>query len=266
MAKPANHIIRWGMTILLLMLATLVKAQDTIAVDRPLPWNGREVDKAKLAKQIEKNDVDSTKAPNHIGSGTTDGNTITIFDENTKNLAKKENKPSVEKGVWMPKPKKALWYAIALPGAGQIYNRKYWKLPIIYGGFLGCFYAYRWNNMMYNDYSQAYLDIMDDDPDTDSYNQFLHLGSKVTPENQEQYKNLFKKRKDYYRRYRDMSVIAFVAVYALSVIDAYVDASLADFDISKDLSLRVEPTIMGWENGRLVADRAAVGLQCRLTF
>ncbi len=117
MAKPANHIIRWGMTILLLMLATLVKAQDTIAVDRPLPWNGREVDKAKLVKQIEKNDVDSTKAPNHIGSGTTDGNTLTIFDENTKNLAKKENKPSVEKGVWMPKPKKGTVVCHCLAGS-----------------------------------------------------------------------------------------------------------------------------------------------------
>lgn len=266
MAKPAIHIIRWGMTALLLMLSALLKAQDTLAVNRPLPWNETEVGSEKPASDNEKNGIDSTKATISIGSETQNGNANSVFDDNGKNLAKKKNKPAAEQGIWLPKPKKALWYAIALPGAGQIYNKKYWKLPIIYGGFLGCFYAYRWNNMMYNDYSKAYLDIMDDDPDTDSYNQFLHLGNKVTPENQEQYKNLFKKRKDYYRRYRDMSVITFVAVYALSVIDAYVDASLADFDISKDLSLRVEPAIMGWENGRLMADRAAVGLQCRLTF
>lgn len=263
------------MTILLLMLATLVKAQDTIAVDRPLPWNGREVDKAKLAKQIEKNDVDSTKAPNHIGSGTTDGNTLTIFDENTKNLAKKENKPSVEKGVWMPKPKKALWYAIALPGAGQIYNRKYWKLPIFYGGFLGCAYAMRWNNQMYADYAQAYIDIMDDNPNTNSFNQFLHLGSQITDQNIDRYKELFRKRKDRFRRWRDLSFFCMIGVYGLSIIDAYVDASLSQFDISDDLSLRLEPGFVN-SDGKAVGNRnkggfgfsstTGVGINAALTF
>ena len=85
--------------------------------------------------------------------------------------------------TWRPTPKRALWLGLVLPGAGQIYNRKYWKLPIIYGGFVGCAYAMRWNNMMYRDYSQAYLDIMDSDPMTQSYNQFLHLGNQITPEN-----------------------------------------------------------------------------------
>ena len=70
--------------------------------------------------------------------------------------------------TWRPNPQRALWLALVLPGAGQIYNRKYWKLPIFYGGFLGCIYALSWNNMMYKDYSQAYLDIMDDDPNTAS--------------------------------------------------------------------------------------------------
>ena len=73
----------------------------------------------------------------------------------------------------MPDPKRALWLAIVLPGGGQIYNRKYWKLPFIYGGFLGCTYAFMWNQQMYRDYSQAYLDIMDDDPDTKSYMDML---------------------------------------------------------------------------------------------
>ena len=68
--------------------------------------------------------------------------------------------------TWRPNPKRALWLAIVIPGAGQIYNRKYWKLPIVYGGFVGCAYAMRWNNQMYRDYSQAYLDLMDNDPNT----------------------------------------------------------------------------------------------------
>ena len=63
--------------------------------------------------------------------------------------------------TWKPDPQRALWLALVVPGAGQIYNRKYWKLPIIYGGFMGCIYALTWNNMMYKDYSQAYLDITD---------------------------------------------------------------------------------------------------------
>ena len=130
-----------------------------------------------------------------------------------------------------------MWLALVIPGAGQIYNRKYWKLPIIYGGFVGCAYAMRWNNMMYRDYSQAYLDIMDDDPTTESYNQFLHLGNKITAENMERWKEIFRKRKDRYRRWRDMSFFCMLGVYALSVIDAYVDASLSEFDISPDLSI-----------------------------
>ena len=69
---------------------------------------------------------------------------------------------------WTPDPQRALWLALVIPGGGQIYNRKYWKLPLVYGGFMGCIYAMRWNNMMYKDYAQAYLDIMDDDPGTAS--------------------------------------------------------------------------------------------------
>ena len=61
---------------------------------------------------------------------------------------------------WRPKPQRALWLALVIPGGGQIYNRKYWKLPIVYGGFVGCIYALTWNNSMYRDYAQAYLDIM----------------------------------------------------------------------------------------------------------
>ena len=87
--------------------------------------------------------------------------------------------------TWRPETKRAMWLALVLPGAGQIYNRKYWKLPIIYGGFVGCAYALRWNNMMYKDYSQAYMDLMDNDPNTQSYNQFLHLGTQITAENQQ---------------------------------------------------------------------------------
>ena len=168
--------------------------------------------------------------------------------------------------TWRPSPKRALWMALVLPGAGQIYNRKYWKLPIIYGGFVGCAYAMRWNNMMYRDYSQAYLDIMDNDPTTESYNQFLHLGTQITEANKARWQEIFRKRKDRYRRWRDMSFFVMVGVYAFSVIDAYVDASLSEFDISPDLSLNIAPAVLNANPSQGSLSHAAIGLQCSLSF
>ena len=168
-----------------------------------------------------------------------------------------------------PNAKRAMWLAIVLPGAGQIYNRKYWKLPFVYGGFVGCAYAMRWNNQMFRDYSQAYMDIMDDDPNTQSYNQFLHLGAKIDSSNLERYQRLFKNRKDKFRRWRDLSFFCLVGVYAISIIDAYVDASLSEFDISKDLSLRVEPIIINRSNNGLQTNPLrdnSLGVSCSLNF
>ena len=118
----------------------------------------------------------------------------------------------------------ALW--LVLPSAGQIYNRKYWKLPFVYGGFLGCAYALMWNQQMYKDYSQAYLDIMDDNPNTNSFLEMLPPRYDITGR-EEQFKRVFKRKKDFYRRYRDLSAFCFVGVYLLSVVDAYVDAQLS---------------------------------------
>lgn len=184
----------------------------------------------------------------------------------SKALAPKALRKKRDWSTWKPNTKRALWLALVLPGAGQIYNRKYWKLPIIYGGFVGCAYAMSWNNQMYHDYSQAYMDIMDDDPNTESYNQFLHLGAKIDESNIERYKEIFRKRKDRYRRWRDMSMFVFIGIYAFSVIDAYVDASLSEFDISDDLSLRIEPTMLNNQRSSNPFRSSALGLQCSLTF
>ena len=168
--------------------------------------------------------------------------------------------------TWKPNPQRALWLALVLPGAGQIYNRKYWKLPIFYGGFMGCIYALTWNNMMYKDYAQAYQDLMDKDPTTDSYNRFLHLGVEINKDNEERYKEIFKNRKDKYRRWRDLSIFVMIGVYALSVIDAYVDAELSAFDISKDLSLKVEPTVIPNHGGGNPLQAQSYGVNCKLNF
>lgn len=142
-----------------------------------------------------------------------------------------------------PDPTRALWLALVIPGAGQIYNHKYWKLPIVYGGFIGCAYALSWNNMMLKDYSQAYLDIMDSDPNTKSYEKMLPLNYNISGR-EDQFKEIFKNKKNYFRKYRDMSIFAFIGVYVISVIDAYVDAELSSFDISEDLSLQVTPAVI----------------------
>lgn len=171
-------------------------------------------------------------------------------------------------GHFVPDPKKAMWLAIVFPGGGQIYNRKYWKLPIIYGGFLGCVYALNWNNMMYRDYSQAYIDIMDSDPNTKSYENFIPRGYDIE-RNLTRIKDLFRRKKDYYRRYRDLSIFAMIGVYALSIVDAYVDAELSSFDISRDLSMKVSPSVIR-QGGELAVrqpyGQQAYGVRCSVSF
>ena len=173
-----------------------------------------------------------------------------------------------EKGRFIPDPKKAMWLAMIIPGGWQIYNRKYWKLPIVYGGFIGCVYAMTWNNTMYRDYSQAYIDIMDSDENTKSYENFLPDHYDVTA-NMDRLKELFKRKKNYYRRYRDLSMFCMIGVYALSIIDAYVDAEMSSFDISDDLSLKVNPTIINEKHSVMKAQGLSAqsyGLQCSLSF
>ena len=137
-----------------------------------------------------------------------------------------------------PDPSKSLWLALTFPGAGQIYNRKYWKLPIIYGGAVGVAYAVSYYGGHYNDYMRGYRDYLDSDPNT---NYHLELIPKGYPEASAG--NYVKNRVNSLRRYRDIFIVVGVAVYALSVIDAYVDAQLADFDISTDLSMKVRPKL-----------------------
>ena len=170
----------------------------------------------------------------------------------------------LNKKIFIPNPTKATWLAVVFPGGGQIYNRKYWKLPIIYGGFAGCAYALSWNGKMYKDYSQAYLDIMDSNPNTKSYEDLLPPNARY---NEEQLKNTIKKRKDMFRRYRDLSIFAFIGVYLISIIDAYVDAEPSNFDITPDLSMKVEPTVINNNQFQSTSLKdKSVGLQCVLRF
>lgn len=173
----------------------------------------------------------------------------------------------INKKVFIPNPTKATWLALVIPGGGQIYNRKYWKLPIIYGGFAGCAYALTWNSNMYKDYMQAYKDASNENWEASSINNLLPPGY-IDRVSKSQLTETLRKRKDTYRRYRDLSIFAFIGVYLFSVIDAYVDAELSNFDITPDLSMRIEPAVInnsyqGYNTG---ISNKSVGLQCSFRF
>ncbi len=168
---------------------------------------------------------------------------------------------AVSRKKWNPNPTKATWLALVIPGGGQIYNRKFWKLPIFYGGFAGCAYALTWNNKMYKDYSAAYKDAANGNWNSTSITDLLPPNYKYS---QSQLTEVLRKRKDTYRRYRDLSIFAFIGVYLLSVVDAYVDAELSNFDIGPDLSMSVEPAVI---DSRMVGSSSrTVGVQCSFRF
>ena len=166
--------------------------------------------------------------------------------------------------VFNPDPQRALWLSALCPGLGQIYNRRYWKLPIVVGSFVGLSYGASWNNRMYRDYSKAYRDVMDDDPDTRSYMDFFPPTVSESSLDQAWLQRVMKSKRDYYRRYREICVIAMVGVYLINIVDAYVDASLAHFDISPDLTLDVSPTAI--DNTALGGRMPSLGLQCAISF
>jgi hypothetical protein len=159
-------------------------------------------------------------------------------------------------------PHKATIYSAVLPGLGQIYNRKYWKVPLVYGGFAAFGYFIKWNNDQYNSYKQAYNDLVDDDPNTTSYMK-LHGIAQWDLTNssvKSQLATRISNGKDAFRRYRDLNIIGTVAFYALNIIDASVDAHFFNFDISDDLS-------MNWTPGPVYCmDNRTIGIYFKFNF
>lgn len=168
------------------------------------------------------------------------GPSMSLFEDST--LVKQPN-PNATR-VFVPDPIRAVWMSALCPGLGQIYNRRYWKLPIVVGGFMGLGYGASWNNGMLADYTRAYTDIMDNDPSTNSYMDFFPPNTLESSLNHDWLVRTLKSRKDYYRRNRDLCIICMVGVYMLAMVDAYVDASLSNFDITPDLSMQVAPALI----------------------
>ncbi|MBR8731274.1 DUF5683 domain-containing protein [Porphyromonas levii] len=165
---------------------------------------------------------------------------------------------------WKPNSTKAVLFSI-IPGGGQIYNRVYWKLPIVIGAYTACYYAISWNNNNLNEYATAFRDIKSDTPmEFQSWKEFVPFGAD--PEsyvNNSAFHDQLKRGRDFFRRYRDMSIIVSVAVYALFMIDAYVDAELYSFDISPNLTLTYSPAYMP---PTPQTPDSGVGIQLALTF
>jgi hypothetical protein len=217
---------------------------------------------AEAIKPIQAIDNDSTLSVVADSVAIIEPQTLVQADSVTSAKAGNSDEWLEVKRTFNPSPTRAVWLSALFPGLGQIYNRRYWKLPIVIGGYLGLGYATSWNNGMLNDYTRAYRDIMDNDPTTNSYMNFFPSTTKEEDLNQQWLQNILKSRKNYFRRNRDLCIICMVGLYLVAMVDAYVDASLSHFDISPDLSLEWAPLIM--QDTRNA--RPSVGLQWAFTF
>lgn len=194
----------------------------------------------------------------------TQGDSLSVVSADTVNVVKYSPYDVWEERetTFNPDPTRAVWMSALFPGLGQIYNRRYWKLPIVIGGFMGLGYATSWNNGMLSDYTKAYRDIMDTDPSTKSYMDFFPPTTKEEDLDKTWLTNLLRSRKNFYRRNRDLCVICMVGVYLIAMVDAYVDASLSHFDVTPELSIDVSPAV--FRDGR--GSKPSFGLLWALNF
>jgi hypothetical protein len=163
--------------------------------------------------------------------------------------------------------------AVAFPGLGQVYNRKYWKIPAVYIGFGALIYSVGFNSSHYNTYMKAYQDFTDVIPETNSYlnvipssvdpatyDPVLHPTTYI-PANAQYYRDGMLRMVDYYKRYRDLSYIGIAGWYLFSILDANVDASLFNFDVSKNLEVAAFPVLIPSPGGFV-----GTGLNLKITF
>jgi len=132
-----------------------------------------------------------------------------LFSENNKNTFRV---------LFSGNPGRAALYSLVLPGAGQLYNKRYWKIPIVYAGLAGVVYLYYENNKVYQEYKQLYVDNIDNSKGKTYYNYYIQA-----------------------KQYREQAIFAVVGVYLFNVLDAYIDRHLIDFDIDEDLSFQLKP-------------------------
>ncbi|MFW5832328.1 MAG: DUF5683 domain-containing protein [Prolixibacteraceae bacterium] len=156
-----------------------------------------------------------------------------------------EGRKVIEPGEEIHSPRKATIYSAILPGLGQAYNKKYWKIPIIYAGFGAIGYFINWNNDHYQFNKTAYQHLTDDNDETNAFMEIeaVRFYDLDNPTSRKNFRDGLLRQQDYYRRNRDLLIISFLGFYGLNIIDASVDAHLYDFDISDDLTFHWQPSI-----------------------
>ena len=165
----------------------------------------------------------------------------------TRVNAQDQDTSSVRVTTLKHSPRKAVYYSLILPGLGQVYNHKLWKVPIIYGAGGAFAYFVSFNQLKYKKFRDAYVN---GDPN-----------KKVLIDGQYYDYDILPRGRDYYRRYRDLSVIGFGAIYFLNIIDAMVDAHFFYYDVSDDLTMRIEPVM--FESYGITS---AIGLRINIGF
>lgn len=162
-----------------------------------------------------------------------------------------------KKLTFLPKhsPAKATLMSAVLPGLGQFYNKKYWKIPVVYAAIgASAFFYIKFQNE-FEKYRQAYVDFMDGDESTRSYEKF-EIPPGVTTE---RYLTVYR---DNNRRYRDWWMIGLALSYSLNIIDAVVDAHFFDFNVDEDLTLSIQPQLIPAPD----AQNRHYGLNLRFSF
>jgi hypothetical protein len=146
-------------------------------------------------------------------------------------------------------PRKALLYAAILPGMGQIYNKKYWKLPLVYGGFVSIGYGINFYNNLYREYKHELF-----------INLEMGLGENDVRDNTPTTTRGYRVAVDRAKRERDFMIILMGGMYILQMIDAHVDAHLKEFDLNPNLQVSLEPLI---EQNSLIGRQTGVALIIR---
>ncbi|MCB0795002.1 MAG: hypothetical protein KDB88_09715 [Flavobacteriales bacterium] len=176
--------------------------------------------------------------------------TLALTAQNdTLSTTAEERSDSTSRLSWEQRhsPARATLYSALLPGSGQVYNRKYWKVPIVLAGLGTSYYFIRQNRTEYLRYKEAYIAVVDGDPDTIDEFEGRFSAAQLLDVT------------DTYRRWMEWSYIAIGLVYLLNVVDAAVDAHFVRFDVSPDLTLGIGPSLG-------LAAQGALGLQIGLNL
>ena len=183
---------------------------------------------------------------------------------------------SVVSNVKVRSAHKASMYSVMFPGLGQAYNKKYWKIPILYAGIGVTIYAINWNTKNYKKYKSAFKDLSLytdwkyrseestlEEPTSKSFENLYKTvdfeNSTVAEDNH--YKTVFQNGKDSYKHDRDLTYIILVGVYVLNIVDAAVDAHFTNFNVNDDLTIRVEPAV-----SYSAFSGNSLGFRCQITF